>query len=95
MICMYAQVWCEQSALGCIDILKQPIYVGHDQQTSELFVTKSHEVPTEYANDSVSLGVGIEQEVMPVFLDVTKIMLEAENKKAEALNMLRLRDMLR
>ena len=92
---MYAQVWCEQSALGCMDILRQPIYVGHDQQTNEIFVTKSHEAPIEYANDNVGLGISIEQEVIPVFLGVTKIMLEAERKKAEALNMLHLRDMLR
>jgi len=92
---MYAQVWCEQSALGYMDIIKQLIYVSHNHQTNGRFVTKSHEVPTDYANESVGLGIGTEQEVMPVFIDVTKIMLEAERKKAEALNMLRLRETLR
>ena len=92
---MYAQIWYEQSMLGLLDILRQPMHVNLNQQTSERFVTKSNEVPTEYANESVGLGLGTGQEVMPVFLDVTKIMLEAEKKKAEGLNMLRLRETLR
>lgn len=46
-------------------------------------------------NESVSLETGADQEVTPISLDVKKAMLESERRKAEALSMLRLREILR
>lgn len=45
--------------------------------------------------ESISMGIGIEHEVMPISLDAKKTMLESERRKAEALNMLRLREISR
>ena len=87
---MYAQVVYENSILGPPRILRIL-----NQYVSERFETRPDEVLIEDANESVGLGIGADQEIMPISYEVKRAMLEAERRKAEALNMLRFKETLR
>ena len=61
-----------------------------NQYISEVTVTQIEEY-----NERVDPGIEVEQELAPLSFEVKTAMLTAENRKAEALNMLRLRETLR
>ncbi|MDH5451481.1 MAG: hypothetical protein OEX77_11430 [Candidatus Bathyarchaeota archaeon] len=61
-----------------------------NQYVSEVSVTQLKE-----DNERVGLGIEADQEFAPLSFEVKKAMLNAESRKAEALNMLRLRETLR
>lgn len=86
---MYAQVVYENG------ILRPHIMTILNQYLSERFATSPNEVLIENANKNVGLGIRSDQKIMPISFDVKKAMLEAERRKAEALNMLRLKETLR
>jgi len=87
---MYTQTVYENSILEPLKTL-----TILNQYVSEILAARPNEVLIEDANESVGLGVGTNQEIALVSLEVKKAMLEAERRKAEALNMMRLRETLR
>ena len=92
---MYTQIVYEHIMLGHQDILTHQTHIYLNQRVSERLTTKHNEVFVEDTNKSMGLSAITGQEIKPVFFDVKKAMLEAERRKAEALNMLRLRETLR
>lgn len=87
---MYARFVYENSILGPPKILEIL-----NQYVSQRSAIRPNEVLIEDAKENVGLGIGADQEIMPISFDVKKAMLEAERRKAEALNMMRLKETLR
>lgn len=86
---MYTQVVYENG------ILSTRIMTILNQYLSERFAARPNEVLIEDADGNVGLGISADQEIMLVSFEVKKAMLEAEIRKARALDMLRLRETLR
>jgi len=81
--------------LGLQDVLAYQMHIRLNQCVDERLTTKHNAVSLEGTNKSTGLNAITCQEIKPVSFDVRKAMLEAERRKAEALNMLRLRETLR
>jgi len=92
---MNTQIVYEHSMLGLQDVLAHQMHIRLNQCVNERLTTKHNAVSVEGNNKSTGLNAITGQEVKPMFFDVKKAMLEAERRKAEALNMLRLRETLR
>jgi ABC-type lipoprotein release transport system permease subunit len=86
---MYAQVVYENSTL------RPHITPILNQYVSERFATRPNEVLIGDTNENVGLGISADQKITLISSDVKNAMLEAERRKAEALNMLRFRETLR
>ena len=82
---MHSRILYENSVIEPFKILKIL-----NQYISEVTVTQIKE-----DNEKVNLGIEVKQELTPLSFEVKTAMLTAENRKAEALNMLRLRETLR
>lgn len=82
---MHWQILYENSTIESFKLLKIL-----NQYLSEVTVTQIEE-----DNEKVDLGLEVKQELTPLSFEVKKAMLTAENRKAEALDMLRLRETLR
>lgn len=85
---MYTRFVYENSILGprIMKILNQ--YV------SEIFA-ETYELHIEDSDKNLGFSIGSNQEIALVSLEAKKAMLEAERRKAEALNMMRLKETLR
>ncbi|MDH5450062.1 MAG: hypothetical protein OEX77_04025 [Candidatus Bathyarchaeota archaeon] len=92
---MNTQIVYEHSMLGLQNVLTYQMHIRLNQCVNEKLATKLNAVFVEGTNKSMGLNAITGQEIKPVFFDVKKAMLEAERRKAEALNMLRLRETLR
>ena len=87
---MYVQSVYENSILGPSKIMR-----FLNQFVSQGFATRPNEFLVEDANENVGLDMAVDQKIIPMSFEVKKAMLEAERKKAETLNMLRLKETLR
>ena len=92
---MYTQIVYEHSVLGHEDKLTHQTRMHLNLRVNQRLTTKLNEDFFEHANRRMGLDATTGQEIKPVFSDVRETMLEAERRKAEALNMLRLRETLR
>ena len=86
---MYAQVVYENG------ILKPHIMAILNQYLSERFTTMPNIDLREDTNQTAGLGIIADQKISPTSFDVKNAILEAERRKAEALNMLRFKETLR
>ena len=83
------------SVLGHEEKLTHQTRMHLNQRVNQRLTTKLNEDFVEHANRSIGLDATTGQEIKPAFFEVKNALSEAERRKAEALNMLRLRETLR
>ena len=85
---MYKQFVYENSILG------SRIMTILNRYASEI-LAETYELHIEDSDKSLGFSIGSNQEIALISLEVKRAMLEAERRKAEAFNMMRLKETLR